>query len=319
MLVIFAIIAESLKKRAAFIGFRPDAAASRAGGRRACWGGLLLCWLTGAGAVEEPFARGLLFAIEEPDAVPCYLFGTIHSEDPRVLELPSEVRDAFEESEFFLPEAVPDAQALIRSMIAMVYTDGRTLAEVIGPALYAEALVALAERGLSEAAVKDFKPWAAATLLSVPSGVTGDFLDMHLYKTAQAAGKRITGLESIEEQIAVFEAFRESEQIALLRETLEARARLPLFFEQVIRRWLDRDLAGLLRLSDDYLRGGDPYLAQRFREEALDVRNQRMAQRMTPYLRAGNCFIAVGALHLPGMGGILERLQDQGFALRPIY
>jgi uncharacterized protein YbaP (TraB family) len=174
--------------------------------------------------------------------------------------------------------------------------------------------------GMPEAAIKDFKPWAIVTLLSVPPGDEGgDFLDLYLYKAATAAGKEVAGLESIEEQLAVFESLTLSEQVALLRETLAARAELPQVFERLILAYLARDLVALLRLGDEYLAGGDAALAERFKTAALAVRNERMVERMGPYLDAGGCFVAVGALHLPGEGGILERLSASGRALRRIY
>jgi len=280
---------------------------------------IFICWFCSAGAEDVRFSRGLLFEISWEAVAPCYLFGTIHSEDPRVLALPPEVQLAFDQADVFAMEAIPDAEAIIHSMITMVYTDGRTLEGVIGPGLYGQALEALSDLDLPEAAVKDFKPWAVVTLLSVPRAVTGDFLDMQLYKAADAGGKTVIGLESIEEQLAVFDGLDESDQIALLRETLEARDILPQFFERLLTLYVERDLAGLLHLSDEYLRGGNPQLAERFKEAALDVRNVRMARRMAPYLRTGGCFIAVGALHLPGTGGVLERLHGNGFHVRAVY
>jgi uncharacterized protein YbaP (TraB family) len=68
-----------------------------------------------------------------------------------------------------------------------------------------------------------------------------------------------------------------------------------------------------------YARWGSPELAERFRRTAIDERNRRMAERMGPLLAEGGRFIAVGALHLPGPGGLLQRLSDQGYRVRPVY
>jgi hypothetical protein len=216
-------------------------------------------------------------------------------------------------------EAIPDSEAIIRSMVTMVYTDGRSLEEVVGGALYAETVEAMANLGMPEEAIKDFKPWAVVTLLSVPPAKTGEFLDLRLYKAAVASGKDVFGLESIEEQLAVFENLTQREQVALLRETLDVREELPAVFERLIGAYLERDLDQLLRLSDEYLRGGDEELAKRFRVSALDVRNERMVERMDSYLADGDCFIAVGALHLPGRDGILNRLRGAGYQVERLY
>lgn len=289
-------------------------------GAMVLWLLLGLVWLGAASAQQGPYQRGLLFEVRAGAADSCWLFGTIHSEDPRVMDLPAEVRGALEGSAVMALEVVPDAQAILRSMVTMVYTDGRTLEEVVGPAAYRDVVDAMQERGLAEAAIRDFKPWAVVTLLSVPPAKTGEFLDIHLYKQALAGGKEVVGLETIDEQLAVFEGLSEEDQVALLEQTLDVRDRLPSVFEQLLETYLRRDIGGLLRLSDRYLRGGgDTLLAERFRSAALDVRNARMAERMVPLIEAGGCFIAVGALHLPGDGGVLARLQDAGFSLRAAY
>ena len=51
----------------------------------------------------------------------------------------------------------------------------------------------------------------------------------------------------------------------------------------------------------------------------IDDRNARMAERAGRWLEAGGAFIAVGALHLPGEQGLLERLRAQGYAVEKIY
>ncbi len=270
-------------------------------------------------AADDDFEHGLLFEVRGAPQGACYLFGTIHSEDKRVLDLPPVVAAAFDGSKTFVMEVIPDAEAIISSMMTMVYTDGRTLEQVIGRSLYARTLEAAASIGMSEAAIQDFKPWALATLLGLPPAQTGEFLDMYLYERAKAAGKEVAGLESIQEQLAVLDDFTEDEQIILLRETLEVLDRLPEVFEHLIATYLQRDLAELLRLSDEYLRGGDKALAQKFKAAALEVRNARMARRLDPYIRQGGCFVAVGALHLPGDGGLLERLDDAGYLVRTLY
>ncbi len=277
--------------------------------------GLWLLLFTAAVAGGE---RALLFEISAPAAPPCYLFGTFHSEDPRVLALSPATQDAFERSPVFILEMIPDAQTMTRSMEIMVYGDGRELARVVGAPLYGRLVEALAELGLPEAAIRGFKPWAAATLLGLPPARTGEFLDIHLYRTALAAGKEVIGLETIEEQVAVFDSLGEEDQILMLKETLDTRHQLPLIFERLLEAYLDRDLTTLALLGDEYLGQGDPGLAENFRRAALDDRNLRMAARLDAYLRAGGCFIAVGALHLPGEDGLLARLGRAGLRVRAV-
>lgn len=291
-------------------------------GRRARGFGFVLCVLlaAGCGADATVDGRGVLFEIRAPGAAePSYLLGTIHSEDDRVVDLPASVREAFDASPRFALEVVPDAAAIIKSMVTMTYTDGRSLRDVLPADLYRETSTALSELGMSEEAFKDFKPWAVVTLLSVPASETGEFMDMALYRSAVAKHKRIEGLETIEEQLAVFDDLDESDQVGLLRETLASRGQMPQMFEELVGAYLSRDLGALLRLSERYLQDGDPRLAALFREAAIESRNRRMAERMAPLLDQGGWFIAIGALHLPADGGVLARLRQRGYAVSAVY
>jgi uncharacterized protein len=277
--------------------------------------------LTAASLADEAPRRGaLLYEVRAPGGQnPSYLFGTIHSEDPRILDLPEPVLTAFADSPAFALEVVPDTEAIIKSMVTMTYTDGRTLREVLPADMYPEVATALEGLGMPPAAFRDFKPWAVLTLISVPPTGSGDFLDMRLYRRAAEAGKRILGLESMEEQLAVFDDMSESDQIALLREALESRDELPAMFESLIEAYLARDLDTLMERSEHYLQGKDPRLAALFREAAVESRNRRMAQRMLPLLDQGGWFIAVGALHLPGAGGILSLVEQKGYRVTPVH
>ncbi|MFZ0788685.1 MAG: TraB/GumN family protein [Chromatiaceae bacterium] len=290
---------------------------------RACWLLAALATATLAGAAladEAPRRDALLYEVRAPGGQnPSYLFGTIHSEDPRILDLPGPVLTAFADSPAFALEVVPDTEAIIKSMVTMTYTDGRTLREVLPADLYPEVAAALQGLGMPPAAFRDFKPWAVLTLISVPPAGSGEFLDMRLYRTAKDAGKRILGLESMEEQLAVFDDMNESDQIALLREALGSRDELPAMFESLIEAYLARNLDTLMERSEHYLQGTDPRLSALFREAAVESRNRRMAQRMLPLFDQGGWFIAVGALHLPGVNGILNLLEQKGYRVTPVH
>ncbi|WP_242470985.1 TraB/GumN family protein [Thiocystis violacea] len=271
-------------------------------------------------ADASPTHQGLLFEIRAPgSSVTSYLFGTIHSEDPRVIDPPAPVRIAFEACPAFALEVVPDGPALIKAMMTMTYTDGRTLVDVLPPDVYADARVALAELGMSEEAYKDFKPWAIMTQLSTPPSKTGEFLDMRLYRSALGARKRILGLETMDEQLAIFDDLSTEDQISLLSETLASRERLPAMCDELTLAYQRRDLARLQALGESYLRETDPRLADLVRETVVDSRNRRMAERMVPLLDEGGWFIAVGALHLAGETGVVALLRGRGYSVSVVY
>ncbi|MBK1721516.1 TraB/GumN family protein [Thiocystis violacea] len=283
---------------------------------------LVLLFLSVASVLagEAPRERGLLFEVRSASSsAPSFLFGTMHSEDPRVTGLPATVQAAFDACPGLALEVVPDAPAIIKAMMTMTYTDGRTLEQVLPARLYQRVKEALEARGMGEEAFKDFKPWAVMTQLSIPPAETGEFLDLRLYRSAVAAGKGVKGLETMEEQLAIFDELAEADQVALLDETLAASALMPVLFRQLTEAYLQRDLLRLQALSDASLRESEPRLAALFRATIIDARNRRMAERMRPLLDEGGWFIAIGALHLAGDSGVLSLLRRSGYGVSVLY
>lgn len=281
---------------------------------------LLMLLLTAQTSIRaETFGDGLLFRVTGAEEAGGWLFGTIHAEDERVLALPEPVAQALDASYGFAMEVLPDADALLTSMVTMVLTDGRTLEDLVGENLYRRAVAAVKGIGLPEQAIREFKPWAVVTLLSVPPAKTGKILDISLYHRAKDQGKALGGLESIQEQLSVFDTLNEADQVTLLENTLDALDELPGIFSELIETYLRRDLAGLQRLSHQYLRSDELEIWRRFEERAVTARNHLMVERMLPLLVSGKVFVAIGALHLPGEEGVLNLLQRKGFHVEKVY
>ena len=59
--------------------------------------------------------------------------------------------------------------------------------------------------------------------------------------------------------------------------------------------------------------------AESFNERLIDDRNRVMAARIAPLLRDGGAFVAIGAAHLPGEGGVLARLTERGYSVTREY
>ncbi len=277
---------------------------------------LLLATITRA---DTDKSHGLLWEIGKPGQPSSWLLGTIHSEDPGVLNLPAPVRQAFDASNSVVLEILMDADAMKYSSSAMLMLDGRTLADIIGAPLYAQVSAAIASRGIPELVLNRMKPWAVAVTLSTPALETGEVLDRVLYQDAVQQGKAVYGLETMQEQLQLFDSMPEADQVTLLRDAVENLEVLDSMQAELLAAYKQRDLGRLLAISEASMQAGDQRLADDFQRRLVDDRNQHMAERVQPYLRQGKAFVAVGALHLPGKTGLLERLQQQGYTITRVY
>lgn len=269
--------------------------------------------LTAGARVVDPggFPSGLLWRVEAPDVAASYLFGTIHISDPRVTQLSPSVTAALEDSAHFVTEVMFDADTVARMSRAMYFHDGQSLSQRLPDALYARVVDLLARHQVGAAAADRLKPWAAYTTLSLPPDQRAPPLDLVLMGAAQAAGKTLSGLETLDEQIAVFEGLTEAEQIELLTLTACHYERFQAEVDEMIAYYSSEDLAGMMRMAARY----ESPLQARFMDLLLRQRNHRMVARLRGALGQGGLFVAIGALHLPGNEGVLKLLRDAGFRI----
>lgn len=267
-----------------------------------------------------PLASAQVFwSVSDEEGRQSWLLGTVHSEDPRLLEFRPELMEALAQADRVALELVPDSSMLAQLNEAMHFRNGG-LDQVIEAELY-EQVVELMEQeyGMGEPAVRRMRPWAAAMTLSLPPPQTGLFMDLALSFRASGMGKDVVALESLEEQLAFLEGLDEPLQIELLRQAVADHGRIPELFEQLITTYLSGDLDELERQSFAQMSELDPAIVEHFNQVGLVERNRIMLERARPWLEEGGLIIAVGALHLPGEDGLIELLRAEGYQVEGVY
>ncbi len=267
----------------------------------------------------HPRQTGVLWRIDSDQGVPSYLFGTIHSDDERILRLPDSVLRQFQQARSFTGEVLMDEKSMISFAEYMFFRDGTTLESVIGAEMYAQVVSIFSEKGLDQRVLQFAKPWTVVLTLSVPVKGSGEFLDQLLFRTAHLADKAVFGLETAGEQAKYFDELPLDVQTTMLRDTLQNYDAFPRFYEELVHAYLQRDLNALERLSARQMQQGDPRVAELFNERFIVERNHLMLKRMQSRLEEGGAFIAVGALHLPGEHGLLRLLENSGYRVTSVY
>ena len=284
-----------------------------------CLRGLLAAvLLSAAGATALAAETSLYWSISRDGEPVGRLLGTIHSEDPRVLDFPDAFVTELTSHRVFAMEMVPDLPTLARLTDYMHYQDGTRLVDVVGPERFALLQTTLEGYRTPPGWVDGMKVWAAVLTLSVPPPETGFFMDLSLSLRAAGAGLRVIGLETLEQQLAFLENMRLDQQLELLDHALAEHGQVDAVHGALVDSYLEGDLSSLEELSNEQMQDLEPDARDYFMSEGIDARNRRMLESVRPELEKGGVFIAVGALHLPGETGLVNLLRSNGYQLEPL-
>ncbi|MFP5374777.1 MAG: TraB/GumN family protein [Gammaproteobacteria bacterium] len=273
----------------------------------------------------------LLWKVSDADNA-LYLLGSFHLLKPGDYPLSPDVQAALDDAEEVVFELSPEELASpalgLQMAQAAARTDGSTLDSQIGPELadklsrWARDNAAhLRRTGLSPEVLQLFKPWFAGLMVSVveltKQGLDPALgLDRHFMARAAEAGKATAALETGAEQVAVFAGMHEREQLQMLAEALDQAAAGPAEIERMHRQWREGDAEGLwnglaLQLKRDY-----PQLYRRINVDRNDAWMPQLVERLEA--RDGDALVVVGALHLLGDDGVVEKLRARGYRVERI-
>lgn len=272
--------------------------------------------------------NGLLWKVEKSGQASSYLFGTMHQADPRIARLKGEVSAAFDGAKTIIVESTEAldpqkaAAAMAENINQMIFADGTTLDQLLEAEVLRQLKKELALRGMPYEAVKSMRPWMVASMVSLPvcefklkhSGEP--FLDKLIAEKAVQTGKKLDGLESVNEQIKALVSLQQEFHIDSLAETVKLGSVMADLNETMKQLYLKGNIAMILPFFEMMAPAQSD--AQKksyahFQEVLIESRNARMAERAKPHLETGGAFIAVGALHLPGKTGLVEAFRQMGY------
>jgi uncharacterized protein len=282
-------------------------------------------------ASQIPNSRGLLWRIEKNGGEPSYLFGTMHSADPRIARLEKAELQAFEQSEIVIVESTDalDKAALAGAMAQMrdlvLLPEGSSLESLLPQSALAPVKAAAEARGLAWAATNRLQPWMVAAAIANPqcemvAAASGaPVLDQLIADRAKAEGKSLAGLETIEDQFTAVAAIPQDFHVNALAELAELGSLSEDITATTKILYLEGNIGMILPLVRTYApRAYSGKGNAEFQEMLINRRNAAMAANAEPYLAKGNAFIAVGAMHLPGKDGLVELFRQAGYRVEPV-
>lgn len=258
-----------------------------------------------------------------------YMLGTIHLPDPRITNLPAEVENTLEESTAFYAELDLSESNIVEIAQLMWLPQGKTLFDIlpISTQTNVSELLAGINPAINLEMFSNQKVWALAvtlTLLEQQLKYPGQPpLDIVLYEKSSKQGKITGGLETIHEQMNIFEDMSVDEQLRLLDDTIEFMQQAQLeetsVAERSVNAYLQGDLDRLMRYLTSYMK--DEPFYQNLLSKLMDERNKKMTETILSLVKQNpdqTFFFAIGAGHFWGANGINSLLKKQGYSIETI-
>lgn len=266
------------------------------------------------GAVPGP----ALWQVSDADTT-IYLFGTVHALPQGKPWFDGRIERAFTAADEMITEVdLSDQTASAAAMqSAALLAEGQSLRELMAPDDRQQFEAALVALGLPVEALDRMEPWMATLTMSLlpllrQGYQTESGVEMAL--SARAGDKRRGALETIAEQIDLFDGMPMEAQLTFLDKAVEAMPEAKFSLDAMVAEWIEGDADSLAALLNSEL--DDPVLYERL----LTRRNANWAEWIEQRLQQpGTVFVAVGAGHLAGPLSVQTMLAAQGIKVQRIY
>lgn len=283
-----------------------------------CLKGMLLLagfFLIAQLASAQKLENTLLWKVESDDHRTSYLFGTIHVLPQSEFELKDKAISALRSAEILALEidmSDPSMQMKMMQMASM--KDGNTLDKLLDADSYRKLDTMLQQSiGASVAFMNGMKPFVVSSMLigRLIEGQPASFEGV-LVQEAKKAEMPIMGLETLEDQMSIFDRIPYADQAEDLKEMIHEEEKMKLMYAEMIRMYRAEELEALYAMIVKEI--GDE--AQT--DELLDSRNKKWIAIIDKTSLEKSVFYAVGAGHLAGKNGVINLLRQQGFSVTPV-
>jgi uncharacterized protein len=270
----------------------------------------------GGRAAADPAA----WRVAGRDGGELWLLGSMHLLRDQDYPLPKSIDALYERADVVVLELDLDdidpvsQQATLLG--AAVLPSGRELRDVVDADLYGLAEQEARELGLDLALLARFEPWLVAiTLLDLGMNRIGyradRGLEQYFVGQARSDGKEIIGLETLEMQLGIFDRLPESQQHALLAQTLRELEHADVAMQELTAAWK----AGRLEALGEQLLADFADFPGLYEALVLE-RNRQWVKQIEGFLAERRTYlVVVGALHLVGDDSVVELLAARGHAL----
>ncbi len=247
----------------------------------------------------------------------CYLFGTMHLIEKDYFLFPRKLKKIVKKSEVLMMElaGMPDqAEAMGYIMLKEgSFFDFFTKEETDTILQWANDKFGMNEPTF-RAGFSQMKPFAVMQLATQIhfTGKTESY-EMTFDALAKENEIEVKGLETVAQQMALFDDLTEEQQAEMLMQTIRDGDKGIETIQEMQQLYRAQNIDVLYNFISD-----SEGIIKEEQEKFLDDRNRNWVPQIIEQIAKKPTFIAVGAGHLGGPNGVIRLLEKQGYTLTPI-
>jgi uncharacterized protein YbaP (TraB family) len=247
---------------------------------------------------------------------PSYLFGTIHITCDATIE--PDVKKALDATtQVVLEIDMDDPNLQTKMMQGMYMTNNTTLKDLVPESDFiAIDSLFIKNMGMSVKMMQNVKPFfLTATLYPKLLDCPMQSFETELMKIAKEQNEEINGLETIEDQIQVFETIPYEAQVKdLVRSAKDNLSYDKAMFAKMLEIYEEENITAMITMMND-----ENYSSvAEHQDKLLDNRNIKWIPKISAYAKAQPTFFAVGAGHLAGDNGVISLLRKAGYEVTAV-
>ncbi len=278
---------------------------------------LVFCVLSVISRAQVPAENSLLWEISGRGlAKPSYLFGTIHLICPTDFSLSDSLKSTLSRTQQVALEMDMDDPGMMAGMMkTMNMTAGNELKKLVTAQEY-ERLDRFFKDSVHVglAMFERAKPFVLmGPLFNTVLDCQPQSYEMALVELAGKQKTEVIGIETLEEQMAIFDTIPYKDQAKMLLNLIDSLPSARKEFKTLIALYKAQNINALygMTLKSEFGMEGNE-------EVMLFDRNRKWIPRIRRIASAKPTFFAVGAAHLGGEKGVIALLRKEGFQVRAV-
>ena len=244
--------------------------------------------------------------------IPSYLFGTMHLWDERAILLMEKVAPFINDAEIFAAEtAIGELNEMSNEV--MFLPENKTLADFFKP----KKIIKIKRNvkkilAIPYEQIERFQPMVLTNFFAAKAVAGhGQYrIDDMLWQFALSADKPCIGIESVAEQMAIFQKIPLSFQCKQFLDTVKNVGKHSKQYKKMASLYEKGDILALYNHAKASM--------GKLRKPLVYDRNILMANRIADLTNEKTAFVAIGAGHLAGQKGVIHLLRKKGFLVETL-